>query len=143
MAKKTSIQEGKLLFRLYQQHSTIDGTGCFAGETIPARKKIGELGGELITAREGRKRVQQQHKITMVESGNGWSLDASKHANVLRYVNHSCQPNAYLRCYQYKVELYALKFIRRNEEITCDYGETHHDGNRRCNCGMPGCKGFL
>ena len=29
------------------------------------------------------------------------------------------------------------------EEITVDYGETHHEGRLTCRCGAPGCVGHL
>jgi SET domain-containing protein len=42
-----------------------------------------------------------------------------------------------------KVEFYTLKPIKKGEELTCNYGETHHDGKLKCRCGAPNCKGFL
>lgn len=123
--------------------SPIDGTGCFSEQRIPARKKIGELAGEIISVREARKRVKQQKRVAMVEFGNGLALDASVGPNALRYINHSCRPNSYMRCCYGRVEFYSLRSISAGEEITCNYGETHHDGQLNCNCGAAGCKGSL
>ena len=133
----------KVLFKVKNKKSKIDGTGAFAGETIPARKKMGELGGEIITQREGRKRAIAMSRVAMVEFGNGKSLDASIHPNALRYINHSCGPNAYMRVRYPRVEFYALREIKMGEEITCNYGLTHHDGKLPCRCGSPKCKQFL
>jgi hypothetical protein len=36
-----------------------------------------------------------------------------------------------------------LRNIAIDEEITVDYGETHHEGKLACQCGAPGCKGRL
>lgn len=130
-------------YKLVVKPSKIDGKGCFTAARISARKKIGNLGGEIISVREARKRVKQQKRVAMVEFGNGLALDASIHPNELRYVNHSCQPNTYMRCCYGKVEFYALRNIRQGEELTCDYGETHHDGKLPCNCGTQHCKGKL
>lgn len=130
-------------YRLINKKSTIDGKGCFAEETIPARNKIGNLGGELISVREARKRIRQQKKLAMVEFGDGHALDASVNANQLRYVNHSCLPNTYMRCCYHKVEFYSLRKIKAGEELTCNYGETHHDGKRPCTCGAPNCIGAI
>jgi hypothetical protein len=132
-----------LRFRLYNKASKIDGTGCFAAEKIPANKKVGNLGGEIINIREARKRVKQQKKFAMVEFGDGRALDASVDANELRYVNHSCNGNTYMRCCYSKVEFYTKRIIRKGEEITCDYGETHHDGKLSCRCGALNCKGNI
>jgi SET domain-containing protein len=41
------------------------------------------------------------------------------------------------------VEFYALRTIKANEELTCNYGPTHHDGKKECKCGALNCKGFL
>ncbi|MFT4022533.1 MAG: SET domain-containing protein [Flavihumibacter sp.] len=123
--------------------SPIDGTGCFTQQAIPAGKKIGELAGEIIRVREARQRVKRQKRVAMVEFGDGRALDASVRPNALRYINHSCQPNSYMRCCYGRVEFYSLRRIKTGEEITCNYGETHHDGKLRCKCGAPGCKGVL
>lgn len=79
----------------------------------------------------------------MVEFGDGRALDASINANELRYVNHSCKPNTYMRVYYSKVEFYSLRLIEKGEELTCNYGETHHEGKLKCKCGSENCKGFL
>ena len=132
-----------LRYKLENKPSKIDGTGAFALQQIPARKKIGNLGGEIISLREARKRAKQTKRVAMVEFGDGRALDASVHPNELRYVNHSCLPNTYMQVRYSRVEFYALRPIKKGEELTCDYGPTHHDGKLQCRCGSPGCKGFL
>lgn len=79
----------------------------------------------------------------MVEFGDGRALDASVNPNELRYINHSCLPNTYMRVCFNRVEFYTLKEINKGEELTCNYGPTHHDGQLKCECGAPNCKGFL
>ena len=130
-------------FKVENHKSKIDGTGCFAAQRIPARKKIGQLGGEIVSVRVARQRIKQQKKVAMVEFGDGFALDASVNANALRYLNHSCAPNTYMRCCYQKVEFYSLRPIQKGEELTCNYGETHHEGKRRCTCGAPNCVGKI
>jgi uncharacterized protein len=132
-----------LKFSILNKPSLIDGTGAFARENIPARRKLGDLGGEVISLKEARKRAAKVKRVAMVEFGDGRALDASIHANELRYINHSCQPNTYMRVAYSRVEFYSLRNIRKGEELTCNYGETHHDGKLKCRCGAPGCKGYL
>jgi uncharacterized protein len=132
-----------LNFRIQNKPSKIDGTGAFALEHIPARRKLGNLGGEVISLKEARRRAAKTKRIAMVEFGNGKALDASVNANELRYINHSCQPNTYMRVAHNKVEFYSLKEISKGVELTCNYGETHHDGKLKCRCGAVGCKGYL
>ncbi|HNP22142.1 MAG TPA: SET domain-containing protein [Panacibacter sp.] len=132
-----------LNFKIANKKSKIDGTGAFALQPIPARKKIGDLGGEIISLREARRRAKNTKRVAMVEFGDGRALDASVKPNELRYINHSCSPNSFMRICYSRVEFYTLRPINKGEELTCDYGPTHHDGKLKCDCGSPGCKGFL
>ena len=123
--------------------SCIDGQGAFAAEAIPARRKIGEIRGEAISVREARRRARGMQRIMIVELSERRAIDASQSADPLRFVNHSCQPNAVLRIRQGRVEFYAMREIPPGAEITVDYGETHHGGTLRCCCGAAGCVGML
>ncbi len=123
--------------------SSIDGHGAFAAEAIPARRKIGEIRGESISVREARARARQQQRIMIVEVSDKRAVDAAGSTDPLRFVNHSCRPNAMLRIRQGRIEFYALRDIRSGDEITADYGETHHNRTLACRCGMVGCIGWL
>jgi hypothetical protein len=123
--------------------SRIDGQGAFAAEAIPARRKIGEIRGEAISVREARKRAKGVARIMIVELSETRAIDASRSTDPLRFTNHSCQPNAVLRIRQGRVEFYAMRDVRVGEELTVNYGETHHEGQLRCRCGAPGCVGRI
>ena len=123
--------------------SLIDGCGAFAAEAIPPRRKIGEIRGESISVREARIRATRTERIMIVELSARRAIDFSRSADPMRYTNHSCRPNARLCIRQGRVEFYALRAISRGEEITVDYGETHHEGRLACRCGVPGCRGAL
>jgi SET domain-containing protein len=122
--------------------SRIDGTGLFAAARIPARAKVGELSGEIISLAEARRRAKKLERIAIVEFPEGGALDASG-GNDFRFVNHSCAGNLYIRLFKQHVEFYAKRPIRAGEELTCDYGETQHEGTLPCRCGAPGCRDFL
>ncbi|MBB2486562.1 SET domain-containing protein-lysine N-methyltransferase [Mitsuaria sp. WAJ17] len=125
------------------QPSRIDGHGVFAAEPIPARRKIGEMRGELISVAEARRRIKGRARIHMVEVSERRAIDATESDGPLRYINHSCLPNAVLRIRQGRAEFYAIRDIEPGEELTADYGESHHEGRLRCACGAPNCKGRL
>jgi SET domain-containing protein len=122
--------------------SRIDGLGLYASKRIPARRKIGELTGELISRPEARRRARGRARIAIVELNNTKAIDAT-HGNEFRCINHSCGPNVYIRIFGFHVEFYALREIRPGEELTCNYGETHHDGHLPCSCGAPNCRGRI
>ena len=123
--------------------SRIDGQGAFAAEAIPPRLKIGEIRGDSISVAEARIRATRSERIMIVELSARKAIDFSKSADPMRYTNHSCRPNARLCIRQGRVEFYALRAIAPGEEITVDYGETHHEGRLACRCGAPGCRGAL
>jgi uncharacterized protein len=123
--------------------SRIQGRGLFALADIPARRKLGELGGELITQREARRRARGARCVKIVEFEDGTALDVSRLGGPFKYVNHSCEPNAFMRRYRGRVEFYALRPVEAGEEVTCDYGETHHNGALACRCGSERCRGRI
>ncbi len=123
--------------------SAIDGLGAFAAEPVPARRKIGEIRGESITVDEARIRATRSERIMIVELSERRAIDFSRSADPMRYTNHSCRPNAQLVIRNGRVEFYARRPIALGEEITVDYGETHHEGRLACRCGAPGCRGAL
>jgi uncharacterized protein len=123
--------------------SAIDGQGAFAAEAIPPKLKIGEIRGESISVAQARIRATRAERIMIVELSERKAIDFSQSSDPMRYTNHSCQPNARLTIRNGRVEFYARHGIKAGEEITVDYGETHHEGKLACRCGAPGCKGAL
>jgi len=130
-------------FAVRVARSRIDGFGVFAAEPVPPRLKIGEIRGESITIAEARRRAATQQRIMIVEVSMRRAIDASKSTDPMRFTNHSCAPNARLSIRDGRVEFYALRAIAPGEEITVNYGETHHEGKLACRCGAPGCVGRL
>jgi SET domain-containing protein len=130
-------------FKLTVGPSAIDGQGVFAAEPIPARRKIGEVRGESVSLREAQARSRGQARIMMIAVSARRAIDASRSTDALRFINHSCRPNATLKLNQGRVEFYALRDIAPGDELTVNYGETHHQGRLRCRCGVAGCVGVL
>lgn len=123
--------------------SRIEGRGAFAARNLPARRKIGELDGALVSVAEGRRRAALRERVHLVELDENLALDCSDGTSPLRFMNHSCAPNAFMRVAHRRVEIYALRAIASGEEITANYGETHHEGRLPCRCGATGCQGFI
>ena len=117
--------------------------GAFAAEPIPARRKIGEIRGESISVREARIRATRSERIMIVELSARKAIDFTRSSDPMRYTNHSCAPNARLCIANGRVEFYALRDIALGDEVTVNYGPTHHEGRLACQCGAPGCVGKL
>jgi SET domain-containing protein len=143
MSKSQVVGDVNLRFKLGVRKSNIDGLGAYALVPVPARRKIGEFEGEQISLSEARKRASLLDRIAIVELNNYTAVDGSKFGNNTRFVNHSCSPNTYIRVFNGRVEFYALRDIVEGQELTCYYGETHHEGRRRCTCNSKNCRGFL
>ena len=138
-----AIRQSYQKYAVAVRRSAIDGFGAFAAEGVPAHRKIGEIRGESISVSEARRRVQGQARIMMVEISARKAIDASASTDAMRFTNHACQPNARLQIRDGRIELYALRAICLGEEITVNYGQTHHAGTLACRCGKPGCAGWL
>jgi SET domain-containing protein len=123
--------------------SAIDGHGVFAEQAIRARLKIGEIRGESISVEQARIRATRTDRVMIVELSERKAIDFSRSTDPMRFTNHSCAPNARLCIANRRVEFYALRTIEVGEEITVNYGETHHEGRLRCRCGAPNCQGAL
>ena len=130
-------------FRVDVGPSAIDGQGAFAAEAIPARRKIGEIRGEPISVREAWQRARELARIMIVEVSERRAVDASGSTDPLRFTNHSCAPNAVLRIRQGRIEIFSMRDVTAGEELTIDYGESHHRGRLACRCGAPRCVGRL
>jgi SET domain-containing protein len=130
-------------FEVQVRPSTIDGQGAFTAEAIPARRKIGEIRGQSMSVDDARIRATRYERIMIVEVSQRRAIDFSNSSDPLRFTNHSCAPNARFCIRQRRVEFHSLREIAVGEEITVNYGETHHEGRLACRCGAPGCVGRL
>lgn len=128
---------------LVPARSSIHGLGLFAESPILPRKKIGEYTGERISIREARKRARKRRRIAIIEVDHQIAIDGAVNGGPFRFINHSCKPNLFIRIAHGRVEFYTKRKIDTGEELTCDYGETHHDGALRCRCGASNCREFI
>ncbi|MEO5948434.1 MAG: SET domain-containing protein-lysine N-methyltransferase [Chitinophagaceae bacterium] len=143
MAKQIITPEYLIHYPIKVAKSKIAGKGAYALKSIPAKRKIGDLGGIIITMKEAMRLIKDLKVINCVELDNNLALNASASPNDMRFINHSCGPNTFMRVMKDRVEFYALKNIKKGEELSCDYGETHHDGKLPCRCGAKNCRGFI
>lgn len=127
---------------LYVARSHMVGKGLFAGRSIPKGAKIGEFEGEVIGLREARRRAKGRDIVAIVELDK-FALDATDSPRGFRFINHSCDANTFIRCTPERAEFYARRDIAKGEELTADYGESHHNGKLPCRCGARNCRGFI
>src|SRR5512145_2929037 len=132
----------KLAPGLTIRESPIQGKGCFATTSFKKRHKIAEYTGERITTAEAKRRAHRQ-KLRICAVNNRWSLDGSRGGNGTHYINHSCEPNAFMQILYDHILFIALRDIEAGEEITIDYEQTLHSDEKRCICGAKTCRGTI
>ena len=132
----------KLAPGLSVRESSINGKGCFATRCFPRGKKIAEYAGELISNAEANRRANRR-VLRICAIDNRWSLDGSRWGNGTHYINHSCEPNSFMKILYGHIQFYALREIRPGEEITIDYESTLHSDRKRCYCGAKTCRGTI
>jgi uncharacterized protein len=122
--------------------SAIEGKGCFATKAFPGRRKIAEYAGEKISNAEAKRRASRK-RLRICAINNRWSLDGSRGGNGTHYINHSCEPNAFMKISYGHILFIALRDIEPGEEITIDYESTLHSDSKRCVCGAKTCRGTI
>ena len=133
----------KLARGLSIKKSSINGKGCFATISFPRGKKIAEYTGERISDLEARKRARNRRILRICDVDGRFSLDGARGGNGTHYINHSCQPNAFIKTVYGHVLFFALHDIRSGEEITVDYEDTLHPDSKRCRCRAASCRGTI
>jgi SET domain-containing protein len=132
----------KLADGLSIRKSPINGRGCFATALFKRGQKIAEYTGERISDLEAQRRAGRA-KLRICDIDGRFSLDGSRGGNGTHYINHSCRPNAYMKTLYGHVLFFALRDIRRGQEITVDYEDTLHPDTKRCRCRAPNCRGTI
>ncbi|KAF5467903.1 hypothetical protein F2P56_012110 [Juglans regia] len=76
-------------------------------------------------------------------------IDACAKGNLGRFINHSCDPNCRTEKWMVNGEicigLFALRDIKKDEEVTFDYNYVRVFGAaaKKCYCGAPQCRGYI
>jgi len=121
------------------RQSRIHGKGCFATKPFTGRRKIAEYAGQKISNAEANRRAKRK-TLRICAINNRWSLDGSRGGNGTHYINHSCEPNAFMQILYNHILFIALRDIQPGEEITIDYESTLHSDKKRCICGAASCR---
>lgn len=129
------------------------GKGVFAKTLIRKGDLVHEFMGEIVSAKDLRQRVsdmndrEEQHMYVMQLRSKTF-VDARHKGAVIRYLNHSCEPNCDLEVWSVnghlRLGIFATKDIVSGEELSADYQwELSGRPPTRCYCKTPSCRGFL
>ena len=133
------------------RRSTVHGNGVFAACNIPAGTRIIEYKGERIDSEEANRRENAKPADSFhtffFSLEDGRIIDGGKRGSDARWINHACEPNCEAQEENGRVFIYALRHIKRGEELNYDYGlileQRHTPAIKRayaCLCGAPSCR---
>ena len=139
-----TINEDYTNFKLRIKPSKIHRWGVYAGEDIPARRKVIEYTGERISRRETRRRSDEQGRlIYLFTLDNYWTLDGAVGGSGAEYINHCCDPNIVTVIRNAHILYMSRRPIRKGEELTVDYHFAKDIERIPCKCGAAGCRGTI
>ena len=134
------IDQKYCCFRLHLGRSKIHRWGLYAGEDIPAGRKVIEYTGEKIDKAEADRRDDSRYLFVLDE---GWVVDGGVSGSGAEFVNHSCAPNLVTRIMKKHILYMSRRRIRKGEELTVDYNYDDTDETIRCACGARNCRGTI
>jgi SET domain-containing protein len=130
------------VFKLQVAPSKIHRWGVFAGEFIPARRKIIEYTGEKISRRETKRRASGPLNYIFTLNPY-WCIDGNVGGSGAQYVNHCCNPNVYAWIIKEHILYMSARDIQPGEELTIDYHFDKDVERVPCHCGAANCRGTI
>ena len=136
------------MIKLYEiKASKIDKKGLYAKKNIKPGTRIIQYIGKLITKKqtENNNKFDNDKDIYLFNVNKRYDLDGDFKWNTARLVNHSCDPNCEVEGKGLEIWITAIKFIKKGEELSYDYGFGYDQDYKQfpCKCGTKKCCGFI
>lgn len=123
------------------------GNGTFAGKLIKKGELIAIFGGHVISLDDEKKLPSSLSDIAIqIEKNFVIGPIDSLQVNNGDFFNHSCDANAGIKG---QVSLYAMRDIKKGEEVSFDYGTVLFTTNKKptykmeCLCGSKNCRRII
>ena len=134
--------------KLYKiKKSKIDKKGLYASCNIKKGTKIIEYKGKIISVKKSKTdpKFDNEKAIYLFNINKRFDLDGDFKFNIARLINHSCDPNCEVFGEGLKVWVYAMKDIRKGDELSYDYGFSYDENFKQfpCNCRSKKCVGYI
>jgi uncharacterized protein len=140
---KPVIDPRHACFKLAVERSKIHRWGIYAGERIPARRKIIEYTGERISRRETKRRANEREFNYLFTLDPYWCVDGAIGGSGAEFINHSCDPNCYASIQKGHILYMSARLIQVGEELTIDYRFDADVEKVPCACGSEVCRGTI
>jgi uncharacterized protein len=136
--------------KLYKiKKSKIDnkGLGLYAISDIKKGTRIMDYKGKIITNKQvdESKKFDNGKPIYLFTLNKRYTLDGDFTWNKAGLINHSCNPNSQYDGKGLKIWVTATQNIKKDEEITSDYGFGFDEDFKQfpCKCGAKNCCGYI
>ena len=134
--------------KLYKnKKSNIHRHGLSASTNIKKGQKIIQYKGKKITLQktENDPKYDNDKPIYLFTLNKRYDLDGDFKFNTARLINHSCEPNCEVLEDNKQLWIFALRDIKKNEELTYDYGFSFDKDYKQyvCKCGSKNCVGYI
>ena len=127
--------------------SRIDKNGLYANQNIKKGTKIIEYKGKIISVKhsETNPKFDNEKANYLFNINKKYDLDGDFKFNTARLINHSCEPNCEVFGSGLKIWVYAMKNIKKGEELSYDYGFNYDEDYKAypCKCGAKNCARYL
>ena len=135
------------LYRVKKSNIDRNGKGLYATQDIKEGTRIIDYVGKIITKKqtEESERFDNSKPIYLFNLNNRYDLDGDVKSNIARLINHSCSNNCDYEGKGLKLWVVAIKNIKKNEELTCDYGFSYDSDYKQfpCKCSSKNCVGYI
>ena len=140
--QQPQIDESVAQYKLVIAPSDIHRWGVYAGEQIPAKKKVIEYTGERCNRKETKIRAEREFNY-MFTLDPYWALDGTVGGSGAEFINHSCDPNIRAWIVRGHILYMSVRPIRKGEELTVDYHFAKNVEKVACSCGSRKCRGTI
>jgi len=135
------------LYKVKKSNIDRNGRGLYATKDIKEGTRIIYYVGKIITKKQTNEseKFDNSKPIYLFNLNKRYDMDGDVPWNNARLINHSCSNNCDYDGKGLKIWVEAIKDIKKNEEITCDYGFGYDSDYKQfpCKCGSKNCVGYI
>ena len=134
--------------KLYKnKKSNIHRHGLSAAKNIKKGQKIIQYKGKKVSLYkvETDPKYDNEKEIYLFNLNKKYDLDGDFKFNTARLINHSCNPNCEVLDNNRQLWIFAMRDIRKDEELTYDYGFGFDEDYKQyvCKCRSKNCVGYI
>jgi len=134
--------------KLYKNRkSNIHKQGLSAAADIKKDQKIIQYKGKKVSLFkvETDPKYDNEKEIYLFNLNKRYDLDGDFKFNTARLINHSCNPNCEVLEDNKQLWIFAMRDVKKNEELTYDYGFSFDKDYKQyvCKCGSKNCVGYI